>query len=589
MKSIKNTLRLCRMAIKMQPFFLVYGIVSTVIGLFHMLFPIAIVGVIVHLYEQGEGILTILYVCSAFALGFYLINITSFLLNKYYNRIYRVFRSKYEKMIFEKLNVIDYEMYQSSSFLNDYTKALDNGSGAILNSWWDIMGIISNIISVATVFTIFSLLNPIIIVYAIIVGIIFFFLSKYNAKLSWNLGEIQKQNYRHRGYIKRMFYLKDASEDIRTSNIKDLFLGINDEVGDKVIKNTDKYLSKRGIVSFIMNLLTYSIYPVALGFVGYVYLGTTSIAIFSALVVAAGSLSNTVNNLSDSFASLETNSIEGETVFRILNKIGIIEVSGSKDCEELKTLEVRNLSFAYGEKKVLEEIDFKIKKGEKIAIVGENGAGKTTFVKLLLRLYDPINGEVNLNDDNYLDLFPMSIRKRIGAVFQEYEAYAFTIAENVILRKVETIEDEELVKNSLTFSGLYDKVAKLPNGINTVVSKEFAEDGIVFSGGERQKLAIARAFAGDFDLIILDEPSSALDPIAEADMYNKIMKLGEDKTLIFISHRLSTTMKADRIYLFENGKVAEVGTHHELMSIENGKYRYMFNIQAKNYVEGSAV
>lgn len=589
MKSIKNTLRLCRMAIKMQPFFLVYGIVSTVIGLFHMLFPIAIVGVIVHLYEQGEVILTILYVCSAFALGFYLINITSFLLNKYYNRIYRVFRSKYEKMIFEKLNVIDYEMYQSSSFLNDYTKALDNGSGAILNSWWDIMGIISNIISVATVFTIFSLLNPIIIVYAIIVGIIFFFLSKYNAKLSWNLGEIQKQNYRHRGYIKRMFYLKDASEDIRTSNIKDLFLGINDEVGDKVIKNTDKYLSKRGIVSFIMNLLTYSIYPVALGFVGYVYLGTTSIAIFSALVVAAGSLSNTVNNLSDSFASLETNSIEGETVFRILNKIGIIEVSGSKDCEELKTLEVRNLSFAYGEKKVLEEIDFKIKKGEKIAIVGENGAGKTTFVKLLLRLYDPINGEVNLNDDNYLDLFPMSIRKRIGAVFQEYEAYAFTIAENVILRKVETIEDEELVKNSLTFSGLYDKVAKLPNGINTVVSKEFAEDGIVFSGGERQKLAIARAFAGDFDLIILDEPSSALDPIAEADMYNKIMKLGEDKTLIFISHRLSTTMKADRIYLFENGKVAEVGTHHELMSIENGKYRYMFNIQAKNYVEGSAV
>lgn len=589
MKSIKNTLRLCRMAIKMQPFFLVYGIVSTIMDLFHILFPIAIVGVIVHLYELGEGILTIFYVCSAFALGFYLINITYFLLNKYYNRLYRVFRSKYEKMIFEKLNVIDYETYQSSSFLNDYTKALDNGSGAILNSWWDIMGIVSNIVAVAAVFTIFSLLNPIIIGYAIVVGIIFFFLSKYNAKLSWNLGEIQKQNYRHRGYIKRMFYLKDASEDIRTSNIKDLFLGINDEVGDKVIKNTDKYLSKRGIVSFIMNLLTYSIYPVALGFIGYVYLGTKDIAIFSALVVAAGSLSNTVSNLSDSFASLETNSIEGETVFRILNKMGVIEVSGSKDCEDFKTLEVKDLSFAYGEKKVLEEINFRIKKGEKIAIVGENGAGKTTFVKLLLRLYDPVNGEVNFNEDNYLNLFPKSIRKKVGAVFQEYEAYAFTIGENVILRKVETIEDEEIVINALKFSGLYDKVAKLPNGINTIVSKEFAEDGIVFSGGERQKLAIARAFAGNFDLIILDEPSSALDPIAEADMYNKIMKLGEDKTLIFISHRLSTTMKADRIYLFENGKVAEVGTHHELMNIENGKYRYMFDIQAKNYVEGSAV
>src|SRR5690606_26732341 len=134
-----------------------------------------------------------------------------------------------------------------------------------------------------------------------------------------------------------------------------------------------------------------------------------------------------------------------------------------------------------------------------------------------------------------------------------------------------------------------DKVATLEKGIHTIVTKEFSEEGIIFSGGERQKLAIARTFAGNYDVIILDEPSSALDPLAEADMYNKIMKLGEDRTLIFISHRLSTTMKADRIYLFENGKVVESGTHHELMDIENGKYRYMFNIQAKNYLEGSDV
>lgn len=589
MKSVKNTLRLCMTVFKMEPFFIFYGIVNILISVFHLVFPIAIVGVIVYYYEQGADILTIFYICSAFALSFYLINITNFLLNKYYNRKYRVFAAKYGKMIFEKLKVIDYEMYQSSSFLNDYTKALDNGVGTLLNSWWDIITIVGQLLSVATVFTIFSLLNPLIIVYAVVVGVLFFFCGKYNAKISWSYGEENKQNYRHRGYIKRMFYLKDASEDIRTSNLKDLLLDINDGVGDKVIKSTDKLLSKRGTVSVIANFLTNSIYPVALAFVAYVYLDTTDLAAFAALIVAAGSLSENVTYLSNSFASLERDSIEGKTIFRILDLSGNLEVSGVKECVDFEEIKVEDLSFAYGEKKVLEDINFRIKKGDKIAIVGENGAGKTTFVKILLRLYDPNTGTIKFNNDEYTNLISSSLRKRIGAVFQEYEAYAFSIAENILLRKVETKEDEDLVINALRFSGLYDHVMSLPNGIHTIVTKEFSEDGIVLSGGQRQKLAIARTFAEDYDLIILDEPSSALDPLAEADMYNKIMKLGQDKTLIFISHRLSTTMKADRIYLFDNGKVVEEGTHHELMNIEDGKYRYMFNIQAKNYLEGSEV
>lgn len=587
MKGIKNTLRLSITAIKLQPFFIVYSIISIVLQLGTLLFPIAIVQIIVGYYHNGEPFIKVVIACAFFALGYYLVNVTYFYLGKLYNRAYRNFKANYEIMIYNKLKDIDYDLYQSSSFLNDYTKALDEGGDACSNATWAVRNVIANILSVATVFTIFAMLNPIIILYAVIIGVIFFFIGKHNARLSWNLSEVQKQNYRERGYIRRMFYLKDSSEDIRTSPIKNVFLDINDEVGARVIRNTDKHLSKRAFFSFLAQFLAGSIYPFALFFLAYTTLQTRDFVSFTALTVAASSLSNYVLNLSDSLAYLETQSVQGEAIFRIIDKEGKIEKSGYLETSDFQQIKIENLNFGYQEKEVLKNINLTINKGDKIAIVGENGAGKTTLVKLLLRLYDPSVGSVYFNETNYQDIYPTSIRKRIGAVFQDFQVYSFTIAENVLLREPKTEEDEELVIYALKFSGLYDKVKKLEKGIHTIVTKEFDEKGVELSGGEKQKLAIARAFAGDYDLIILDEPSSALDPIAETAMYDKVMELGKDKTLIFISHRLSTTVRADQIYLFEKGEIVESGRHQELMNIHDGKYRYMFNIQAQKYLEGS--
>jgi ATP-binding cassette subfamily B protein len=154
----------------------------------------------------------------------------------------------------------------------------------------------------------------------------------------------------------------------------------------------------------------------------------------------------------------------------------------------------------------------------------------------------------------------------------------------VLLHPVNHEEDEILVYKALEFSGLKTVVDALPNGINTELTKEFESDGAVLSGGQRQKLAIARVYCQNYDLIILDEPSSALDPLAEHEIHERMLQLGDDKTLIFISHRLSTTIKADKIYLFSSGELIEQGTHKELMKIDNGIYKNMFNIQAKNYL-----
>jgi ATP-binding cassette subfamily B protein len=363
-------------------------------------------------------------------------------------------------------------------------------------------------------------------------------------------------------------------------------LQANDTIGSRVISNIDKTLLKSSTLTFISEILIRSIYPLALGFISYVTLKSMDFGSFVALTVAASTLSNIVWNLSDNLASFEAASVRGETVFAIMNQKGVIEISGTKEAETLEKIEIKNLHFSYGETKVLEDINLTITKGDKIAVVGENGAGKTTFVKMLLRLYDPQEGKIIYNKELYQDLKPESIRKKIGAVFQDFQVYSFSISENILLRKSKNKEDEELVIEALKFSGLYEKVMSFPKQLDTIITQEFDKEGVELSSGEKQKLAIARAYAGNYDFIILDEPSSALDPIAEAEIYDKMMKLGKDRTLLFVSHRLSTTVKANKIYLFSAGKVIEEGTHHDLMQMKDGQYQYMFNIQALNYLNG---
>ncbi|MBQ4511201.1 MAG: ABC transporter ATP-binding protein, partial [Clostridia bacterium] len=224
-----------------------------------------------------------------------------------------------------------------------------------------------------------------------------------------------------------------------------------------------------------------------------------------------------------------------------------------------------------------------IGKNEKIALVGHNGAGKSTLIKLLLRLYDPTEGKISLNGISLEDLKLKEYRDMFSVVFQDFKTISLPVAENVLMRPREEGDDEKIIQ-ALKNSGAYERIMELPNGIDTMLTKEFDKDGAVLSVGQAQKVAIAHAFVKNAPFIILDEPSSALDPVAENEMYNNMMKAGEGKAMIFISHRLSSAVSADRIYMLEQGEIVESGTHAELMKL-NGKYADMFRKQAKNYVD----
>ena len=240
-----------------------------------------------------------------------------------------------------------------------------------------------------------------------------------------------------------------------------------------------------------------------------------------------------------------------------------------------------NVSFKYPntEKYVLENINIRIPAGEKLSVVGKNGAGKSTFIKLLCRFYKPTKGRITIGGVDIENIGDEEYNKLIAAVFQDYQNLAFTIGENVSMGRAKN--NVELL---LCDIGLGTLINRLPNGADTYLTRSFDSNGVELSGGEGQKLAIARAVYKNSPILILDEPTAALDPKAESEIYDSYFRIAAKKTTIFISHRLSSSTVADKIALFENGKIMEYGTHTELMK-NDGEYARMFGLQKKAYAE----
>lgn len=256
----------------------------------------------------------------------------------------------------------------------------------------------------------------------------------------------------------------------------------------------------------------------------------------------------------------------------------ITDGDNTAECGEPKPIVIKDLSFTYpgNDEPTLKDINLTINPKEKVALVGYNGAGKTTLTNLLLRLYDVTDGSISIGGEDIRDVSIDSHRDRFSAVFQDFQLFAATLGENVSLDEA---VDEERVMSALSHSGFSKD---LKDGTDTLLLREFDDDGVMMSGGESQKVAIARAFYKDCPYIILDEPSANLDPVAEYNLNQAMIEAANNKTVVFISHRLSTTVNADKIYVMEKGRIIEQGSHEELMAM-NGAYAYMFNLQAEKY------
>ena len=577
-----------KLLISKFPLFLVGEIISIAFSLIGAIIPIKIVKQIVEFYENKTPDTSFNQLIIKILLMFLILcvmELIQFLLMLYKERVARLFNVELSIKFYEKLSTIDYDFHENPMFLNDYTRSLEEGISNIYSLANNCFAVLQRIVQSIGVIITMSILDNRIIFAAIGVGFIYLLVALRIGQLNKKRVSAQRPYMRESWYINRMFTLKDSMADIKISDVDNMLIDNNNKALDNVVKVIQKYQTRTAIWGAMASTLLMLVYPLSIGLLAYSLKTPESYAGFASLTVAASTLSGLIAGLASSIGAVESVLPDCKVPFDLLNMKGLIEgIEYDDEINDFENLKMEHVNFGYAKDKLnLTDINLEINKGERVAILGANGAGKTTIVKLLLRLYDANDGTVSINGRDYKRTSVSKLRKIVGAVFQNVETYALTIGENVLLRKPETKEDYELIDEALKFSGLYDTVHSLPDGVNTDLSREFNRRGMIFSGGQSQRLAIARGYAQDYKLLILNEPSSALDPLTDAKVYNNMLEMGKNKTIVFISHRLTSTVHADKIYLFDNGKIIESGNHEELMK-KNGVYHKMFVSQSAKYL-----
>lgn len=490
--------------------------------------------------------------------------------------------------LFQKAAQIDLSCYDNPEYYNEFVWSISEATNRVDKTIEYLYKFCENMSVILTTGTLFLLLNKVGLIFVIMSFVLIFLTNIEINKLGFKMDVELKPKQRKRSYINRVFYLTDYAKEIRLNNITPkLKMDFNDTNND--ISNTiNKYSKKQLVLSFLNDYICNSfildgLYMIYLLFIAVVKQSISAGTVIALLSSARGMKSN-LKGISSLIPQFQQNSLYIEKMRAFLDYKEVIKnIDNAKSVpKEPSLLELKNVSFAYTEKsgEILKNISINIKPYEKIAFVGYNGAGKTTLTKLLMRLYDVSKGEILLNNVNIKNYELESYRNSFGTVFQDYQIFAANIAENVIMDEV--TNNEKDIIDALENSGFAEKLNSYKNGIYTPLTREFEENGVNISGGEAQKIAIARVFAKPCQIIILDEPSSALDPISEYNLNQTMLDAAANKTVIFISHRLSSARMADRIYMLEKGEIIEQGSHEELMNFD-GKYAEMFNLQAEKY------
>lgn len=505
-------------------------------------------------------------------------------LNEYITNIHNLKLQNYISLLLSRKSIsLDLQFFDSMKFYNTMENSRKDAF-TVIGIIWNIIDGFSAAVTLGIAFVIIFNLNWILACLLLLFSVPSFLINQKYTKIKFNWDKENVILERKYGYIYQILTAKQYAKDIRFYDLGEYLHGQYIRYWEIWFNGKKEVIKKRFTNSLVPEALpTMLMFFILVILGGEIYVGEKSIGDFSFY-------SSQIQQLNASFTAFIIYCVGiYDNKLRINNVKNFLEIEnqmpvGERLIDNIEYIEFRNVSFVYpGTKKiVLDNVSFRVNKGEKIAIVGLNGSGKTSIVKLLMRFYICDGGQILINgiDINKLDL--KSYRKHISVFFQDYINYAFSLKENIIFGRVDDKNNDEKYKWAISKANLSELIEELPEGERTYLSRIFDENGIELSIGQEQKVAMAKTFFRDGDLFLLDEPSAALDPEAEFKIFSILNSLPNDKTVIFISHRLSNIRIAERIIVLENGKIIETGSHNELINIK-GRYFELYNYQMSKY------
>lgn len=508
-------------------------------------------------------------------------------------QIKQVLHYRMHRELFLRAQALDLSCYDDPKFYNDFVFAMDEADSRAIKVVDELGKLINRFVASGTLFGLLFTIDTLVASLLLIASALTTVVWLYGNKLGFKQSEELKPLNRKSNYINRTFHLADYAKEIRTSRAGELLRADYLDTNEKQIEIARRYGKKFFLLYGIgSNLLGAGLNMAVLLIMFFKLIGgAVQLGGFAASVNMIWKVRWFFFDICQRIARFPEHSLYIEKYRNFLSTEPTIRTGETAVPAEFESLELRHVSFAYpaGEeseaKEILHDVSFTIRRGDKIALVGYNGAGKTTLIKLIMRLYDPTAGEILCNGTDIRELKLEDYRRMIGTVFQDFKLFAASVAENVLCEAY-TDDREADVRRALEAADFGAKLESLDEGIHTHLTREFRKDGTNLSGGESQKVAIARVFARPYSVIIMDEPSAALDPLAEYALNHSILEQCAEATVIFISHRLSTTRMAGQIYMLEAGHIVESGSHEALMEM-GGKYAEMFETQARNYHQSS--
>ncbi len=497
-------------------------------------------------------------------------------------------------MIMEKAKTLDLASFDMPAFyerLENANREAGNRPVQVLSATFEI---ISHTVSLISYILVLGAISPIAPVVMVLISVPSAIINFIYRRKHFNYMRFRSKDRRQMNYYSNLLVNKDIVKEIRLLDLADTFVGRY----KAVFKHYFAGLRKLIVTEHAWHIVTAVVQACVncyffLMIAQKVFAGQLLIGDYSFYTGALTSISSGVASLISISATIYEGTLFIDNLIAFMKEeqtiLPRLEPPAKVERDKPHRIEFRDVSFRYPgtERDVIRHLNLTIEPGETVVIVGLNGAGKTTLIKLLTRLYDPTEGQILLDGRDLRDYDVKDLYAMFGIIFQDFGRYAVSVSENVAFGDIRRPVDEAAIRAAATQAKADEYIADLPDGYETPLMRIFEQNGIELSGGQWQKLAIARAFYADADVLILDEPTASLDPMAEQEIFNQFDTLRHGKTTIFVSHRLSSATMASKVVVLEYGRILEEGNHYDLMA-QRGRYYELFSTQAKRYVEGSA-